>query len=79
MSKIKDAVQRSEEVRQHYYWSFMESLYEMMPKQPELTELDIQDMEREHSCSLPQSNISIPKEVLNNQYYEPNEDGYYAS
>jgi len=79
MSKIKDAMMRANDVKQHYHWNFMEHLYEMMTEQQILTSEDLDDMERELNRFLTQSSIIVPNEVLNNQYYEPKEENYYAN
>jgi len=82
MCKIKDAIQRAQEVKQYYYWNFMESLYEMMPEQPKLTIEDIEEMEKSYYYSsnptCVNSDASISSSSLNNQFYEPKEDNYYA-
>lgn len=79
MSKIKDAVIRALEIREHYHWNYMEHLYEMMPQEEVLTSEDLDDMERDLKRSLTVSNIIVPNQSLNNQYYEPNEENYYAN
>jgi len=79
MSKIKDAVLRAEEIREYYHWNFMEHLYNEVLKQPELSEVEIDDMEREHSSSLPSSNINISKQSLNNTNYNKEKWSQHAN
>lgn len=83
MSKISDAQIRAKEIKEYYEWGYMEHLYELMPQQPKLTKQDIEEMEKSYShSSIPSysnTNASVPSSSLNNQYYEPNEENYYAN
>ena len=83
MCKIKDATLRAKEINEHYKWGYMEHLYEMMPQQPKLSEQDIEDMEKSYgNSSKPtylNSSVSVPSSSLNNRYYEPKEENYYAN
>ena len=83
MCKIKDALIRAEEVKLHYHYNFMEALYEMMPQVKPLSEKDIDDMEKSYGNSskliIDKSSEILPSSSLNNQFYEPNEENYYAN
>jgi len=69
MSKIKDQLQRQEEVQQEYYYKFMDHIYDVLNPEPRLSESDINIMEQDycHSQIAPTKNIStsVPKSAIN--------------
>ena len=83
MSKIKDAVIRAQEVKQHYYYNYMDALYENMPKQPLLTEEDIEYMEKSYGHSsnptFVNASASVPSSALNNHNYNNIKRNRYAN
>ena len=78
MCKIKDSLLQAEEIKYQHYFSFMEHLYEMMPKQTKLSEFDINNMERDLIKPLPHEDIIVSELPLNNKYYEVKKENYYV-
>ncbi len=69
MSKISEELLKQQDIQLEYQMKFMDHLYEMMPKQPELSECEINDMERSQLRPLTVSDIIVSESPLNNENY----------
>ncbi len=65
MSKISDQLLHQQEIQLEYQIKFMDYLYDLMPKQPELGESEINDMERSQQRPLTAKNIILSEQSLN--------------